>query len=228
MSALSQSSGPATLGLTSADAASLRAVAATCETVQEIINIAATAEALAVTALGGALANAANGKLGLNAEHVQFVTAARFEEQVHYEFLRAAGAQPLTLTFTVPDEKIVTDVPTFLKTVIALEEAFVAAYMTAAVEFAILDQPALYQVAHQTGGVEAEHRALARFYALGAGVPIDGTVPNNLAFAKTMFSSASAAAAALQNLGFIGGNGAKITYPGPGTITNPGVTNLRP
>lgn len=200
--------------------------AVACETVQTIINIAATAEALAVTALGGALAYAQQGTLALNAEQQQFVAAARFAEQQHFAYLKAAGAQPLTLDFTLPDTKIVTDVPTFLTTVIGLEEAFIAAYLAGAQEFAILGQPDLVRVALQIGGIEAEHRAHARFYAAGAGVV--GGPPNNLAFEQAMFTSVGAAAAALQQAGWIGGSGMKLSYPGPGDITNPGVKNLTP
>lgn len=214
-------------GLTTADQGALSVAAATCESVQDIINIAATAEALAVTALGGALDSAAKGQLAINAEQQQVVRAARAEEQAHYAFLTGAGAKPLTTTFTVPDPKIVTDPATFLTTVIALEEAFIAAYIAAAQEFAILGQPKLVQVALQIGAVEAEHRAHARFYAIGAGV-IKDAVPNNLAFEKALFGSVGEAAAALQKLGFIGGSGPQITYPGPGTIDNMGVTQLQP
>ena len=124
------------------------------------------------------------------------------------------------------ETKIVTDVPTFLKTLIALEEAFIAAYMAAAQEFAILGQAKLAQVALQIGAVEAEHRAGARFYAIQAGV-ITGT-PNDVAFEKSLFTSVGQAAAALQQLGFIGGSGTQITYPGPGAIDNTGVTQLTP
>jgi hypothetical protein len=197
-----------------------------CESVQEIINIAATAEAFAVTALGGALANAANGTLALNAEQVQTLTAARAEEQAHYEYLIAAGAKPLTTTFTVPDPKIVTDVPTFLTTLITLEEAFIAAYLAAAQEFAILGEARLAQVALQIGAVEAEHRAGVRFYAIQAGV-LSGT-PNDVAFEQALFTSVGEAAAALKQLGFIGGSGAQISYPGPGAIDFTGVTQLQP
>ncbi len=196
------------------------------ETVQQIINIAATAEAFAVTALGGALANAANGTLALNTLQRQTFTAARAEEQAHYAYLIAAGARPLTTTFTVPNATIVTDVPTFLLTVIGLEEAFIAAYLAAAQEFAILGQPRLAQVALQIGAVEAEHRAGARFFAVEAGL-ISGT-PNDVAFEKALFTRVSGAADALQSLGFIGGRGAQITYPGPGAIDNTGVHSLRP
>ena len=200
--------------------------AAGSETVQQIINIAATAEAFAVTALGGALANAANGTLALNALQRQTFTAARAEEQAHYAYLTGAGARPLTTTFTVPNPKIVTDVPTFLLTVIGLEEAFIAAYLAAAQEFALLGQPRLAQLALQIGAVEAEHRAGARFFAVEAGL-ISGT-PNDVAFEKALFTSVSGAADALKSLGFIGGRGAQIAYPGPGDIDNTGVHFLRP
>lgn len=204
----------------------MRQAAATCESVQEIINIAVTAEAFAVTALGGALDNAANGTLALNAEQIQTLTAARAEEQAHYQFLITSGAKPLTTTFTVPDPKIVTDVPTFLKTLITLEEAFIAAYLAAAQEFATLGEARLAQVALQIGAVEAEHRAGVRFYAIQAGV-ISGT-PNDVAFEKALFTSVGQAAATLQQLGFIGGSGAQITYPGPGTIDFTGISQLQP
>jgi hypothetical protein len=199
---------------------------ATCESVQDIINIAVTAEAFAVTALGGALENAASGRLALNAEQQQTLRAARAAERAHYDYLIGAGAKPLTTTFTIPDPKIVTDVPTFLKTLITLEEAFIAAYIAAAQEFAILGEAELAQVALQIGAVEAEHRAGVRFYAVQAGV-ITG-VPNDVAFEKALFASVGEAAAALQQLGFIGGSGTQITFPGPGTIDTTGVRQLRP
>ena len=197
-----------------------------CESLQDIINIAATAEAFAVTALGGALDNAAKGTLALNAEQQQTLRAARAAERAHYDFLIGAGAKPLTLTFTIPDPKIVTDVPTFLSTLVVLEEAFIAAYIAAAQQFAILGQAQYARVALQIGAVEAEHRAGVRFYAIQAGV-LTGT-PNDVAFEKALFASVGEAAAALTQLGFIGGSGAQITFPGPGAIDTAGVTNLVP
>jgi len=227
MVAVLRSSGVLTAeGPAGADAQALQSVAATCESVQDIINIAATAEAMAVTALGGALDNAANGKLALNAEQIQVIKAARAEEQAHYAFLTSSGAKPLTTTFTVPDPKIITDVPTFLKTLISLEEAFIAAYLAAAQEFATLKQARLVQVALQIGAVEAEHRAGLRFYAIQAGI-LSGT-PNDVAFEKGLFASVGEAAATLKQLGFIGGSGPQITYPGPGAIDNTGVKYLQP
>ncbi len=197
-----------------------------CESVQDIINIAATAEAFAVTVLGGALANAANGTLALNAEQQQAIKASRAAEQAHHTYLIGAGAKPLTTTFTLPDPKILTDVPTFLKTLITLEETFIAAYIAAAQEFAILGKPELAQIAMAITAVEAEHRVLIRAFAVEAGV-ITG-LPNDIAFQQALFTSVGEAAAALQTLGFIGGSGTQITYPGPGAIDNTGVKQLTP
>lgn len=210
-----------------ADATAILADAASdSETVQQIIDIAATAEAFAVAALGGALANAADGKLALNAEHVLTLKAVRAEEQAHYAYLTGAGAKPLTTTFTIPDPKIVTDVPTFLTTLITLEEAFIAAYLAAAQEFARMGNVRLAQLALQIGAVEAEHRAGVRLFAILAGV-ITGT-PNDVAFEKAMFTSVGQAADTLKKLGFIGGSGTQIMYPGPGAIDTTGVHQLQP
>lgn len=213
-------------GVRPSDVSLLSGVAQSVESVQEIINIAVTAEALAVTALGGALASAASGQLALNAEHVRTLQAARAEEQSHYAYLAAAGAVPLTTTFTIPDPKIVTDVPTFLTTLAMLEEVFIAAYLVAAQEFAILGQTRLAQVALQIGAVEAEHRAGVRFFAIQQGI-LTGT-PNDVAFEKSLFTTVGEAAGALQSLGLIGGTGTQISYPGPGMIHYTGVMQVTP
>ncbi|HEV2739108.1 MAG TPA: ferritin-like domain-containing protein [Candidatus Elarobacter sp.] len=212
--------------LTSTEVAARGGAAAACESLQEIISILATAEAFAVTVLGGALENAANGSLAFNAEQQQAITAARAEEQAHYAFLTASGAKPLTTTFSLPDPKITTDVPTFLKSLIVLEELFIAAYLAAAQEFAVLGEVEWVQHALAIGSVEAHHRVAARFYAVEAGL-IKGP-PNDVAFQKAKFASVGAAAAELKQLGFIGGSGSQITYPGPGSIDNTGVKHLKP
>ncbi len=196
-----------------------------CESAQQIINVAATAEALAVTALGAALTSAASGALALDADQQQSVRASRAEEQAHYAFFVGAGAKPFTNAFTVPD-KFLTDVPTFLTTLITLEEIFIATYIVAAQEFAILGNSDLAELALSIGSVEAGHRVHARLFAIDAGV-ITG-VPNNIGFQQALFDSASKAAAALRALGFIGGAGQRVTYPGPGPIDRSGITHLTP
>ncbi len=207
-------------------ASRLQSGEAGCEDVQSIINIAATAEAFAVTALGGAIDYAINGLLPLTDEAIQSLVAARATEQIHYDFLVAAGAEPLTLTFTIPDETILTDPATFFPTLIELEEVFIAAYIAAAQQFAILGEPDLAEIALQIGAVEAEHRVGVRFFAIEAGV-LTG-VPNDVAFEKALFATVAEAADLLTELGFIGGTGIVVEYPGPGVIDTTGLTQLEP
>jgi len=197
-----------------------------CETTQEIIDIAVTAEAFAVTLLGEAIAASERGELPLNPEAVGTLKAARAAEQAHFDVLTEAGAEPLTLTFTVPDPALLANVGLFFETLVSLEEAFIAAYTAAAQEFAISGQAELAQLALQIGAVEAEHRVGARFFAIEAGA-LTG-VPNNVAFEKALFGSVAEAAALLEELGFIGGSGQEITFPGPGEIDATGVSQLRP
>lgn len=197
------------------------------ESVSDIINIAATAEAMAVSLLGAAIAGAsgytnADGSKGLAAPLVTILKGAQAAEQFHYMYLTGAGAKPLTLTFNIPDPKIATDMVTLFKTIETLEAAFIAAYMAAAKEFAQMNNPGLVKVAMQIGGVEGEHRALARL-ALG------DTLPHNLAFEVAEFNTVGDAAAALQKLGFIGGSGTAINYNDfAGKVDSSGETNTTP
>lgn len=205
----------------------IREAAAQSESVATIINIAATAEAMAVTLLGAAIQGAAgygnpDGSQGLSPTIVAILKAAQSAEQAHYAFLTKAGARALTLTFNVPNPKIATDSTTLFQTIEALETAFTAAYMSAAREFAELRKPDLVKVAVQIGGVEAGHRALAR---LALGDPL----PHNLAFETKMFTQVGQAAAALEKLGFIGGTNNPISYQSfAGSVDNTGMSELTP
>lgn len=183
----------------------------TTESVQDIINIADTAERLAVTVLTAAVKNAS--QLGLSGILLAFVQAALAEEQYHADFLEANGAKPLTDTFTVPDPKILTDQKTFFHTIEAAETLFIGAYMAAVREFTDLKQPVLAKYAYQIGAVEAEHRAHVR-----AGMALTGDTtgvpPNNKAFETNVVATVGDAAKQLQTLGFIGGSGTQVMYPG--------------
>jgi hypothetical protein len=184
--------------------------ASTSESVQDITNVIVTAEAMAVTLLGAAIQGAAgyanaDGSKGLAAPLVAVLKAAQSAEAAHYLYLTHAGAKPLTLTFNIPDPKIATDTVTLFRTIETLETAFVATYVAAAREFAAMKQTNLVRLALQTGGVEAEHRALARL-ALGE------ALPHNVAFEKAEFKDVGEAAEALKKLGFIGGTGTPVMY----------------
>jgi len=197
------------------------------ESVNDIINIAVTAEAMAVTLLGAAIAGApgytnADGSKGLAAPLVTILKAAQATEQAHYNFLTGAGAKPLTLTFNIPDPKIASETKTLFTTIENLESAFIAAYAAAAHEFAMLKNAALVKVAVQIGGTEAEHRALARL-ALG------DSLPHNVAFEAATFNTVGDAAAALEKLGFIGGSGPTVKFADfTGKVDFSGVSNLTP
>jgi len=197
-----------------------------CESVQDILNVAVTSEAFAVTFLGVALDAAAAGTLVLDPEAVGSFVAARAAEQAHYDVLIASGAVPQTTTFTFPDD-IFADPTTFFETVVSLEEASIAAYLTAAQSFVAQGEAGLAQVALQIGAVEAEHRVGARFFGIVAGA-IDDEVPNDVAFEKALFEQVSEAADLLTELGFIDGDGTAVEFPGPGVIDTTGVRNLVP
>ena len=187
---------------------SMAEAASMSEGVADIMNIIVTAEALAVTLLGAAIQGAAgytnpDGSKGLAAPFLAVLKAAQSAEQAHYLYLTRAGAKALTLTFNIPDPKIATDTVALFKTIEMLETAFTAAYVAAAREFAAMKKSDLVRVALQTGGVEAEHRALARL-ALGE------ALPHNVTFEKAAFKDVGEAAAALKKLGFIGGTGTPV------------------
>lgn len=176
---------------------------------QAILDIADTAEHLAVTYLGYVLAMAK----GLPAAAVPILRAARYEEQVHLQVLEGLGAKPLTTSFSLPggDLTYVTDGTKALQTIELAEGLFVAAYLAAVGDFASRGSWRFAQYAAEIMGVEAEHRTLARL-AL-AQVPAD-----NLAFEAAAVPSVGAAAGKLAALGFLSPRpGNSYAYPGPGT-----------
>lgn len=130
------------LGTTVASAAGLEKVmkAKMPESAQTILNIAATAEAAAVTALYHVHVAVGQGHLNVNGigvppkTLVAIVRAALREEQDHYAFLTGAGAKPLYHSFTFPMQIFERATET-LKFFLTAETVFVAAYMAANREF---------------------------------------------------------------------------------------------
>jgi hypothetical protein len=136
------------------------------DTLQEVIDIAATAEALASTFYYHALA--ANSKLpNVNSPANQnYFQAAITQEYEHLRYLRKLGATPATTSFYFPDGMF-SDENVFFPTALVLEEYFIAAYLTAALDFSgaysiKIKTANTYALgfAVQVLGVEAEHRAL--------------------------------------------------------------------
>lgn len=178
------------------------------ENKQTILNIAATAEAAAVTALYHV-------HLAVNQGHFSFKGAALpdttlvsvvrgilRQEQDHYAFLTGAGARPLMASFSFPMAifRSAVQALTFLETA---DTIFTGAYMAANREFASRGMNLLAQYTYQIGGTEAEHRALAR-----AGL---GLLPNNKSFETNLYAQVAGAAAELGRLGILKPG---LAYPG--------------
>jgi hypothetical protein len=179
------------------------------ETVKSILNIAATAEALAVTALYTVHQQVGRGQFnttGLavpNNVLISVVRAILRQEQDHLAFLMGAGGKPAVTSFTFPSA-ILTSGIAALKFLEQADTLFVGAYMAANREFAHAGMGALAQYAYQIGGTEAEHRVLARA-ALGE-LP-----PNNKSFETNMFHRVKDAANELASMGLLKPG---VAYPG--------------
>jgi hypothetical protein len=215
----------------------------TTETIPTILNVAQTMEYLATTYVNAGVTNAA--ALGITGLTLESLQAALAEEVYHVQFLAAVGATPSTTTFTLPDPAALTSGKVFFQTLELLESLCTGAYLTATREFAELGQPLLAKFAMQAGVVEGEHRVTARTAlalmnpAAGPG-PVAASVadttapwtgapgvaapvlsnpipPNNKAFATDYFVHLTDAAALLQALGFIGGTGTPVAFPGTST-----------
>ncbi|MGH7861032.1 MAG: ferritin-like domain-containing protein [Candidatus Dormibacteraceae bacterium] len=188
------------------------------------INIAVTAEALAVTYLGAVINGAYQNATGNDAAVKTILQAAQYEEYVHYKVLTSLGAKPLTTTFTVPASADPSDKAKALATIEVAEGLFVAAYLAAVGDFANEGNWKYAQVAAEIMGVEAQHLAFARFAQ-------NESPANNLSFmivgtgvngGKTPVSSVADAATQLKALGFIGGTGTQVQFSNTAVPSPPG------
>jgi hypothetical protein len=177
-----------------------------------ILNIAATAEAAAVTALYHVHVAVNQGRLNTAGIAipvpflVKIVRGILRQEQDHYAFLTGAGAKPLLTSFTFP-AGIFTSAKTALSFLETADEIFTAAYMQANREFATGGMSKLAQYTYQIGATEAAHRSLAR-----AG---RGLLPNNRSFERPLFKKVAGAANVLNQLGVLKPN---MAYPGAAAV----------
>ncbi|MGI8968036.1 MAG: hypothetical protein ACR2GA_02890 [Chloroflexota bacterium] len=178
------------------------------ESPQTILNIAATAEAAAVTALYHVHVAVLQGKVDTSgvavpvATLVAIVRAILREEQDHYAFITGAGGKPLLTSFSFPPA-IFRSALASLAFLEAADTIFTAAYMAANREFAAAGAATLAQYTYQIGGTECEHRALAR-----AG---QGKLPNNKSYETNLYQNVAGAAYSLKALGILKPN---MPYPG--------------
>jgi hypothetical protein len=163
--------------------------------IMAILNIAITAEELAVVFYTSVVKNA--DRLGFSNAGLLDIKATLVEEQVHQTFLAKQGAKALTNKFSFPfGNDTFRNFNHFITVQQQMEALFVAAYIAAGKEFAMLGRPDLVQVAAQIGGVEAEHRAIGR--AIGGMKPA-----NNRAFETLLINAVADAPAVLKKGGFL-------------------------
>jgi hypothetical protein len=188
-------------------------------TISTLINTVVTAEALAVTFVSGLVENAS--KIGIASNLVPVLKAANAAEYDHYKALRRLGAKPLTAKFWAPNNVFASSKDAFA-TVEFAETQFINAYLIAITAFAKAGMNSTARYAGEILGVEAEHRALARF--------AQGKLPDNVGFEVYKASTIGGIVAALEAAG-IGfgkqgkGPGAFYTYRTPsssvlGTISS--------
>ena len=158
------------------------------DTLQEVIDIAATAESLGVTFYYNALAAGPALPHVNNTANQNYFQAAVTQEFEHLKYLRKLGAKPATNQFYFP-QKMFTDQKVFFQTALLLEEYFIAAYLQASLDFsgAVSSQittanPYALGFAVQVMGVECEHRALL-------GVAANVTPPNNRYVERALLKS---------------------------------------
>jgi hypothetical protein len=183
----------------------LRAEAQDAPDLQESIDAAITLEAFAVTLTG--VARDWGRRLDFSDDEVRFLRATQCQDEAHYHFFDAAGATPLTTTFSIANATFA-DRDTCFTALLQVKEIMVGAYLTMAREVAALGDLRLVEVAYQIGAVEAQHQALTR-ERLGK------RLANDRAFAEWRFRDLGDALDALTEAGFIDGRGKKYAFPGP-------------
>jgi hypothetical protein len=131
-----------------------RAMAQGDETVQDVINIAATAELFASTHYLRAINEAKT--VGLSEDEVLYLRAALEQEYFHYNFLVSLGAKALTDKFYFPAGTF-GDKKTFATVTSIAEYVFIGAYIAAIHTFSVLGLHDNAAIAGQVLGTETQH-----------------------------------------------------------------------
>jgi hypothetical protein len=128
---------------------------------QQILDIAVTAEQLAVTTYSNGLANA--WALGIKGDNLHYLHAALVEEQIHELFFESLGGIALTSTFSYPNGAATfSNLATFIDTQQMLECSLDSAFLAGVIEAAQAGEFRLAQILAQIACIEAEHRVLGR------------------------------------------------------------------
>ncbi|MBK9711974.1 MAG: ferritin-like domain-containing protein [Kouleothrix sp.] len=172
--------------------------------VSAIVNLAATAEALAVTLYYAVIAGAT---FYIGEQAIENLKLAMDAEMHHLQILQSLGGRPLTWQFHLP-ERMATDADVFVDTALKAETAFAGAYLAATHQLAVLGQPRLAATAAQHGASEAQHLMVMRHLA--------GFGPSDLTLPEPIFRQVSDALPTLAP--FLKGGGG---YRGPVSFPSP-------
>lgn len=191
------------------------------DTLETILNLAATAETLACTHYYTALTDS---KIQLTPSERNFLIAALDAEHEHLIYLMANGAKSLSNAFYAP-LNVYSDRDTFAAVTAQAENAFVGAYLAANRRIAELGNSLLAATVAQIVVTEGVHLALIR--------QLSGVLPNNVSLAEAVYYNTSDVQPVLQPF-LEGGNnfiGPKY-YPGDDILAqflaNDGVTHVKP
>jgi len=152
----------AALGLMDPDTALAQAPAG--DDPQTILNLGATAEALAITAFHSII-TASTFYSGLAPHYQNYLKSALTQEQAHFDLWVASGAKPLANQFFFPNG-ILGSLALYTYVTDVLEGVFIGAYLAATRRFAELGRPDLAWTVASVMGIEAEHKALNRAMAI--------------------------------------------------------------
>ena len=199
--------------------ASAALAATSADSAATVTTTAVTAEALAVTVLTAAVKSSPGTKA---APFIPVLKAANEAEYNHFAALSSLGAKPLTTKFWIPNAALGAGNMNLFQTLELAETLFINAYLIGITVFAKAKNDTLARYAGEILGVEAEHRALARYannVIHGHSTITRDNVPNNKAFETYTVKSMADIVGALEKAGFGFGKqgsapGQFVDYPG--------------
>jgi hypothetical protein len=164
---------------------------------ETILNLAATAETLAVTFYYSLITAAT---FSLDEADVAYLKLAMDAEKYHLDFLTSAGGKSLATQFYVP-ANLLSDINVAVQTALAAETAFIGAYLAATRAFGDAGLGKLAATTAQHAASEAQHLVLLR--------DIAGLIPNDLGLPAPIYWNVSDAVPTLRpfltgGTGFIG------------------------
>jgi hypothetical protein len=185
-----------------------RVFAQDADTIEVILNLAATAETLACTHYYNVLTSS---NIALVPAEVSILKSALDTELQHLEYLNANAANSMVGEFYFP-RNVYTDRAQFSEITEQAETAFVSAYLAAVRRIAQLGNPLLAATAAQVAVTEQVHLALIR--------QIGGRVPNHVSLGQALYAQTSEVVPVLQ--GFLEGG---QDFSGP--VKFPGAEEIR-